>query len=91
MAVCNTCYRKRLTLAQKKAQQALEKKAKFACTLNLLEVNSILDRLYCLKSRYPHQPKVNNYIGQIEEMISIGDYCKYNYEPYFEALFGTNC
>lgn len=26
MAVCNTCYRKRLTLAQRKAQQALEKK-----------------------------------------------------------------
>ena len=69
MAVCNTCLRKRLTLAQKKAQQLLEKKAKFACTLTLLEVNSILDRLYCLKSRYPHQPKVQNYIGQVEEMI----------------------
>lgn len=91
MAICNTCLRKRLTLAQLKAQQKLEKKTKFPCTLTLLEVQSILDRLYCLKSRYPHHPKINNYIGQVEEMIAEGNYCKFRYEDYIESLFGTNC
>lgn len=91
MAICNTCLRKRITLAQKKAQQKLEKKTQFPCTLTILEVNSILDRLYCLKSKYPHHPNINNYIGQVEEMIAEVKPCKYRYESYIESLFGTNC
>lgn len=91
MSVCNTCLRKKLTLAQLKARQQLEKKTKSPCTLTIPEVQSILDRLYCLKSRYPHHPKVNNYIGQVEEMIADSNPCKYRYESYIESLFGSNC
>lgn len=89
--ICNTCLRRILTKAQKKAQQVLEKKANFASTLTLSEVQSILDRLYCLKSRYPQALHINNYIGQVEDMIATTNYDKYDYAPYFSALFGTNC